>query len=331
MKKNKTELVEKNTSTLTEIETKNESKIKGKTIFFSIVLLIFAGLIITFIYYIPLIFPIPNNKAIPVNSIKTTEQSVSLSPKETITEVKYIIPESISNALNRLEDKVAKIENLTNQYMNIKADSSAVISMGERLDHIEKKINNLKQLSNDGAIILTTALMIRESVQSGQPIYFEAQILKQLSASQPDIKEAVDYVYNNASRQYPSDKSLIVEYNLISQQMINDLNNQGNWKERLLRKINEYIHISGNENNNEIANKINTIKVIKSYVDNGQFPLAVEELSKSKNLNMLENAKLKEWYQTTASKIKFNTALSEIYIYSLSLMKTQEIKNKNLP
>ena len=116
-----------------------------------------------------------------------------------------------------------------------------------------------------------------------------------------------------------------------AQTKINDLNNQGNWKERLLRKINEYIHISGNENNNEIANKINTIKVIKSYVDNGQFPLAVEELSKSKNLNMLENAKLKEWYQTTASKIKFNTALSEIYVYSLSLMKTQEIKNKNLP
>ena len=165
-------------------------------------------------------------------------------PREKITEIKYVIPESVTNAINGLHDKVGKMETLTAQYMNIKADSSAVISLGERLDELEKRTRRLSRISNDGALVLTAALMIRENAAAGQPVRFEAEMLKQLAAGRPEIETAVDYVYNNSSRQYPSNKNLTESFNRISGRIVYDLRHQGSWKDRLLRKINEYIHIS---------------------------------------------------------------------------------------
>ena len=270
----------------------------------------------------PLTQPVdnPQNVAAPISR-----------PAETITEVKYIIPESISNALNRLEDKVGKMENLTAQYMNIKADSSAVISMGERLDALEKRTFRLAQVSNDGALMLSAALMLRENAAGGQPVRFEAEILRQLSVSQPEIKNAVDYVYNNSSRQYPSDRNLAADYRQICRQLAAKLDNQGSWQDRLLRKINKYIHISGSMDNDPVVRDIAALQKAESYVDDGQFALALKLLDEPVNQPLLADEKLKQWYILTASKLKFNRALSKICTYAFALMKTEGLQNVVLP
>ena len=252
--------------------------------------------------------------------------------EQKITEVKYIIPESISNSINELHDKVGKIETLTNQYMNIKADSSAVISLSERVDTIDKRTQRLNMLTNDGALILTAALMVKENAATGLPVRFEAEILKQLSASQPDISTSVEFVLNNSEKQYPSDKNLIKKFNTIRQQIADKAKHQGTWKDRLLRKINEYIQISG-PNFNQEENKMNTVlDEVGGYVDDNQFAIAVEILSKPENSSLLaDNPDIENWFGITDSKLKFNRALNEICSYSLALMKTEGLKNVTLP
>lgn len=252
-------------------------------------------------------------------------------PKEKITEIKYVIPESISNAINGLHDKVGKMETLTAQYMNIKADSSAVISLGERLDELEKRTRRLSRISNDGALVLTAALMIRENAAAGQPVRFEAEMLKQLAAGQPEIDTAVNYIYNNSSHQYPSNKNLTESFNRISGRIVYDLKHQGSWKDRLLRKINEYIHISSPADNSRENAEIKALEELKGYVDEGQFAIAVELLSRSENETLLADEALNKWFAITDSKLKFNRALSEISAYSLALMKTEGLKNAALP
>lgn len=256
---------------------------------------------------------------------------VPAQPQEKITEIKYVIPESITNAINGLHDKVGKMETLTAQYMNIKADSSAVISLGERLDHVEKRTQKLAQISNDGALILTAALMIRENAAAGQPVRFEAEILKQLAASQPDLETPINYVYNNSSRQYPSNKILTDSFKNISSRIVYDLKHQGSWKERLLRKINEYVHISSPAADSPEDTEIKALEEIKNYVDEGQFAIAVEQLAKPENQSLLENQDLNQWFAVTDSKLKFNRALSQIAAYSLALMKSEGLKNVTLP
>lgn len=252
-------------------------------------------------------------------------------PREKITEIKYVIPESVTNAINGLHDKVGKMETLTAQYMNIKADSSAVISLGERLDELEKRTRRLSRISNDGALVLTAALMIRENAAAGQPVRFEAEMLKQLTAGRPEIETAVDYVYNNSSRQYPSNKNLTESFNRISGRIVYDLRHQGSWKDRLLRKINEYIHISSPAADSRENAEITALEEIKGYVDEGQFAIAVELLSRPENETLLADEALNKWFAITDSKLKFNRALSEISAYSLALMKTEGLKNAALP
>lgn len=267
----------------------------------------------------------------PVAAALSASEPAVEQPREKITEIKYIIPESVTNAINGLHDKVGKMETLTAQYMNIKADSSAVISLGERLDELEKRTRRLSRISNDGALVLTAALMIRENAAAGQPVRFEAEMLKQLAAGRPEIETAVDYVYNNSSRQYPSNKNLTESFNRISGRIVYNLRHQGSWKDRLLRKINEYIHISSPAADSRENAEITALEEIKGYVDEGQFAIAVELLSRPENETLLADEALNKWFAITDSKLKFNRALSEISAYSLALMKTEGLKNAALP
>ncbi len=270
-------------------------------------------------------------KPAPAAAAPSAPAPAAEQPREKITEIKYVIPESVTNAINGLHDKVGKMETLTAQYMNIKADSSAVISLGERLDELEKRTRRLSRISNDGALVLTAALMIRENAAAGQPVRFEAEMLKQLAAGRPEIETAVDYGYNNSSRQYPSNKNLTESFNRISGRIVYDLRHQGSWKDRLLRKINEYIHISSPAADSRENAEITALEEIKGYVDEGQFAIAVELLSRPENETLLADEALNKWFAITDSKLKFNRALSEISAYSLALMKTEGLKNAALP
>ena len=270
-------------------------------------------------------------KPAPAAAAPSAPAPAAEQPREKITEIKYVIPDSVTNAINGLHDKVGKMETLTAQYMNIKADSSAVISLGERLDELEKRTRRLSRISNDGALVLTAALMIRENAAAGQPVRFEAEMLKQLAAGRPEIETAVDYVYNNSSRQYPSNKNLTESFNRISGRIVYDLRHQGSWKDRLLRKINEYIHISSPAADSRENAEITALEEIKGYVDEGQFAIAVELLSRPENETLLADEALNKWFAITDSKLKFNRALSEISAYSLALMKTEGLKNAALP
>lgn len=245
---------------------------------------------------------------------------------EKITEVKYVIPESVSNAINKLADKVARTETLSEQYMNIKADSSAVISLGERVDRVEKTLRRLSLLSNDSALILTAAQMIKQNAAVGQSVTMEAEILKQLAAGQPDIENDINYIYNNSSRHYPSDKNLMAEFDRISRNLTTELKNQGTWKERLLRKINEYIHISGPDAQ-QVRNETEVLQQVKNHVDEDQFEIALEILAKPENEKLKDNPALLQWYNLTDSKLKFSKALSHISAYALALMKKENIRN----
>ena len=332
---------EKNAAVETSAAPAKKSRAAGMLRLAAAVLLILAASAAALLYYQKFGLPAAGSDTETTNQTALTRRPAAAAPsapapaaerpREKITEIKYVIPESVTNAINGLHDKVGKMETLTAQYMNIKADSSAVISLGERLDELEKRTRRLSRISNDGALVLTAALMIRENAAAGQPVRFEAEMLKQLAAGRPEIETAVDYVYNNSSRQYPSNKNLTESFNRISGRIVYNLRHQGSWKDRLLRKINEYIHISSPAADSRENAEITALEEIKGYVDEGQFAIAVELLSRPENETLLADEALNKWFAITDSKLKFNRALSEISAYSLALMKTEGLKNAALP
>ena len=332
---------EKNAAVETSAAPAKKSRAAGMLHLAAAVLLILAASAAALLYYQKFGLPAAGSDTETTNQTALTRRPparraaepapAAERPREKITEIKYVIPESVTNAINGLHDKVGKMETLTAQYMNIKADSSAVISLGERLDELEKRTRRLSRISNDGALVLTAALMIRENAAAGQSVRFEAEMLKQLADGRTEIETAVDYVYNNSSRQYPSNKNLTESFNRISGRIVYDLRHQGSWKDRLLRKINEYIHISSPAADSRENAEITALEEIKGYVDEGQFAIAVELLSRPENETLLADEALNKWFAITDSKLKFNRALSEISAYSLALMKTEGLKNAALP
>ena len=218
--KKETEITENKENKTEKKESSSFEKAIAKFLGFIFTLIIIgSAFAAALVYYRDVILPAQMNAAASQPIVNTPQipaaepaPTATPTPPEKITEIKYVIPESVSNAVNELRDKVGKIENLTHQYMNIKADSSALISLGERVDTIDKRTQRLNQLSNDGALILTAALMIKENAAAGLPVRFEAEILKQLAASQPDIATSIEYIYNNSARQYPSDKNLVKKF-----------------------------------------------------------------------------------------------------------------------
>ncbi len=318
-------------------QTVSTTAVAGKTAhFFKIVLWLLMAIVLTggavWLYnrHFRLLPQMNNPTHFSSNASLPAAQTVSVPRAvphpEKITEVKYVIPESISNAINKLADQVARTETLSEQYINIKADSSAVISLGERVDRLEKTLRRLSQLSNDGALILTAAQMIKQNAAAGQSVTMEAEILKQLAAGQPDIESDINYIYNNSSRHYPSDKNLIAEFDRISRHLTAELKNEGTWKERLLRKINEYIHISGPDSR-QVRTETEVLQQVKNHVDEDQFEIALEILAKPENEKLKNNPALLQWYNLTDSKLKFSKALSHISVYALALMKTESLRH----
>jgi len=248
-------------------------------------------------------------------------------------EVKYVIPDSVVNSINHLKEQVNLLNNKTDHFMNIKADSSVVLSMTEKMNRLEKKAEAMAKLSNNGALLLSAALMVKESASQGLSFTYEAEILKTLSSSQPDLDSAVNYVYNNSSRQFASDKTLADKYRKIYNNIIAPQATSAeaeNWKTRLLRKAKQYVKISEPRQNTEEADdSAKTLKEIENLVANGDLNLAVNQLSEPENRNLIETyPELNAWYQEARNKQKFYQSINKILAYSFSLMKAENLQNE---
>lgn len=62
-----------------------------------------------------------------------------------------------------------------------KADVATVLGIITRLDKIEERLDTLAKISDDGALVLTATMMVKESSENGTNFAYEAEILQQLA------------------------------------------------------------------------------------------------------------------------------------------------------
>lgn len=245
-------------------------------------------------------------------------------------EVKYVIPETVTNAINSLNEQVKTLNGQTEQFMNVKADSSVVLSIVERMNTLEKKADSLAKISGNGALILSGAMLVRDAAERGNSFTYEAEILKTLSASMPEIEPEIEYVYNNSTRRFASEQSLINQYNQIYGEYNAPKESENtNWKNRIINKAKQYVNIS--EPNSEESAAYNPKLVMskaRMLVNNGDLALALNLLDEPENRELLtENPSLNEWYQNAQNKQKFYQNLNKIAAFALALMKTENMQN----
>ena len=274
-----------------------------------------AGLV--FLWYNPQIVYERIKNAYPQN-----EQSAG--------EVKYVIPEAVTNALNNLNEKVTVLGAQTEQFINIKADSSVVLSMVERMNMLEKKADSLAKISGNGALILSGAMLVRDAAERGNSFTYEAEVLKTLSGSMPEIEPEIDYIYNNSTRRFASEQSLINQYNQIYNDYITPKESENtDWKNRIINKAKQYVNISEPKSEEPaVYNPKLTMGKVQMLVNNGNLALALNLLEEPENRELLEeNPALNEWYQTAQNKQNFYQNLNKIAAFALALMKAENLQN----
>ena len=234
----------------------------------------------------------------------------------------------LSNAVLGNQEKFDLFKENLNYFNKSKADLSEISNIENRLYNIEKQTSLLSKKSNNAAMLLTIALLIRDNISKGLTCQNEAEGLKILANNINAISEDVDFVASHCHINFISDNTLINGFNEIYKE-INTPTIEADWKKRITAKIGEYVKISTPKNKNDVqvVDVTKVLEKIKSLVNNGDFAAAASVLSEPENSALLEDEKIYNWYQQTENQLNFYKALSNIINNSLLIMKVEDARN----
>ncbi|MBR1604874.1 MAG: hypothetical protein IJ660_02060 [Alphaproteobacteria bacterium] len=232
--------------------------------------------------------------------------------------------------VSAFENKVESLEKQTLNVIDSKADAGIVLGMLTRLDKVENRLDKMIKISDDGALILSAAMLVKQAAAEGGEFIYEAEILNQLTPATASIKKDVETIVNFAAQGVVSQKELAEQVNQYYLQAVQSEQNQGeNWKERLNQKVSEYIKIrkSGEEKPQAEINR--NWKKLAELVNDGQIKKAVKLIESSESDDIKQNQDLQNWLASAKNHISFEKAVRNIAAYSLAEMKVNNLKNKD--
>lgn len=245
--------------------------------------------------------------------------------------------EAIENKLEVLNlitansgEKYDLIQQKFEHFDKSKADTDEIINLNNQINSVRNFTQKLSQTSNTGALLLTSAMLIRDNTLKGLNCKNEAEGLKILAQNIDSVSQDVEFVLSHCNMDFVSDKTITKNFNNIYNQIEENLKPQKaqNWKQRLSEKLGEYVQISKhNQQQTEEYNLLEALLPVKNLVNNGDFSLALKELSKPENQNLLADENIQNWYTQTKNQIDFYQYLSNIINASLLIMKVENAQN----
>jgi len=245
--------------------------------------------------------------------------------------------ETIENKLETLNlitqnsaEKSDLLQQNFNTFAKSKADNEQIITLTNQINDLRNSTKKLSQTSNSGALLLTSAMLIRDNIYKGIGCKNEAEGLKILAKNIDNISQDVEFISNHCNTGFVSNNTLINNFNDIYNQTEKKLQpkDEQNWKQRLSTKLGEYVQISNrNQPQQEPYDPIKILSPIKQLVNGGDFSAALNELSKPQNQNLMSDENLQNWYEQTKNQLDFYKSLSNIINASLLIMKVEDAQN----
>lgn len=245
--------------------------------------------------------------------------------------------EAIENKLEVLNlitansgEKYDLIQQKFEHFDKSKADTDEIINLNNQINSVRNFTQKLSQTSNTGALLLTSAMLIRDNTLKGLNCKNEAEGLKILAQNIDSVSQDVEFVSSHCNMDFVSDKTITKNFNNIYNQIEENLKPQEaqNWKQRLSEKLGEYVQISKhNQQQTEEYNLLKALLPVKNLVNNGDFSSALKELSKPENQNLLADENIQNWYTQTKNQLDFYQYLSNIINASLLIMKVENAQN----
>ena len=233
--------------------------------------------------------------------------------------------------LAQLKDRLAVIEKQNLNVINSKADVALVLGLLVRLDKAEAQIDKLTKISDDGALILSATMMVKNASENGQPFAYEAEVLDILAKGDAQISQEVAEIVKYAPQGIKSKAALIAEFDSLYEEAVAQQKAEftKTWKDRLNSKLNEIIKVKKTKKQAPEFEEDKLLEKAKRLVDEGKFEKALALLTEIGQKEAKTAALLNGWLAEAQARIDFDEAVSRISAHSLALMKVNYIKGEN--
>ncbi len=247
----------------------------------------------------------------------------------------------MAQRLADMNEKIDNISHLNQEILDSKAGTGVVLGLVQRLDSLELKFENLGKVSSRGALILTAAMLVKDSAAHKQPFEYEAEVLRQLSVG-TNMETAADTIARYAAEGVLSKKQLKAEFERIYNQeqtaRAAEAENQiavaeteeavkaeeSGWKEKINAKLSELIIIEKHQKEENPKEDTRSTDEVYQLVKRGEFDLAVQKMAQNPFYNAEAFA---NWRSQVRARVDFAAALRRIQALTLGVMKAENLQN----
>lgn len=228
-----------------------------------------------------------------------------------------------------MNEKIAAIEKTNLNVIDSKADVATVLGLLTRLDKAEQKLDNMAKVTDEGALILTAAMLVKDGAERGGNFEYEAEVLQQIAQNNLNFKEAVETISQYAQQGIEPKEQLMKNFRTIYAKMLKVQKQayEKTWKDRLNSKLSEIVQIKRVNSSTPGFEADQGLERVNMFVNNGNIRAAVAELQRTANAELLKNDELKKWMEQAQANVEFNNAVAKISASSLAVMKVNFLKN----
>ena len=243
-------------------------------------------------------------------------------------QVNFLLNNQNKTDVSALSRKIENMEINNSNIIKSKADVASVLGIVTRLDRLEAQINRLAQVSDENAVVLTAAMLVKDAADRGGSFEYEAEIFKQIAADVSDIAAEVATIEKYAVKGVPSKNYLLDSFDGVYAGLLKEQREvfEKTWKDRINNKLSEYIKVKRVDENAPAFEANSELAQVKAVVDTGNIKKALFDIESLPNQELLNNFKLKEWVEQARAYVEFNDAVSKISLHYLAVMKVNFIK-----
>lgn len=229
-----------------------------------------------------------------------------------------------------LQERMRTLEKTNLNVIDSKADVAVVLGLLTRLDKAEGKLDTLAKVTDNSALVLTAAMLVKDSAERGGSFNYEMEVLNQLGADNLKLKQPLAEMSKYAAKGIVTQERLDKEFSSIYKQIIKQEKEafEQTWTDRINSKLSEIVQI---KKVNEKAPKFEAnqnLEKIRQLVNEHNISAAIAELEKPSNADLLKDEKLKSWLEEARSREDFYDALTQITAGSLAIMKVNFLKSQ---
>lgn len=308
-----------------------------------LITVVFAGAVCGggwYLYNNPQLLQKSNADSAEKTLIVQLEGKINALQKE-VNELKAVTAEVKDDSLRLagvLNGKIDNVNKINAEVLDSRASNGALLGVVSRVDALEAKVRSFGQVSTRGALILTAAMLVKDSATTGNSFVYEAEVLRNLAVG--TNMEAPAEVIASFSDGLPSSEVLIERFNELyikekvkqmpaeiaaeqEAEATKDLQKENDWKEKINSKLSKLISIEYHEKPaEELAEKDEVYRL----VNEGKFSEASVLMSAKPEYNTEAFAK---WQKQITAAGEFNRALSQIEALTLAVMKAENLTNNN--